>query len=44
MVDMSLADYADLTDINVTMTGYACGAEDETIDSAWESIKSNYGL
>ncbi len=44
MVDMSLADYVDLTDINVTMTGYACGAEDETIDTAWESIKANYGL
>ena len=44
MVDMSLAEYADLSDINVTMTGYACGAEDETIDTAWESIKGNYGL
>ena len=44
MVDMSLADYADLTDINVTMTGYACGAEDESLDTAWESIKGNYGL
>ena len=44
MVDMSLSDYADLSDINVTMTGYACGAEDETLDTAWESIKGNYGL
>lgn len=44
MVDMSLADYADLSDINVTMTGYACGAEDETLDTAWDSIKANYGL
>lgn len=44
MVDMSLADYADLTDINVTMTGYACGAEDERLETAWESIKGNYGL
>ena len=44
MVDMSLADYADLTDIDVTMTGYACGAEDESLETAWESIKGNYGL
>ncbi len=44
MVDMSLTDYADLTDINVTMIGYACGAEDESLDTAWDSIKGNYGL
>lgn len=44
MVDMSLADYADLTDLNVTMTGYACGTDDETLDTAWDSIKGNYGL
>jgi len=45
MVDMSLADYAGIGDINVTMTGYACGAEDgETLETAWESIKGNYGL
>lgn len=44
MVDMSLAEYADLSDINVIMTGYACGAEDESLDTAWESIKGNYGL
>jgi len=44
MVDMSLDDYAEISDINVTMTGYACGAEDETIDTAWDSIKGNYGL
>ena len=44
MVDMSLADYSELSDINVTMTGYACGAEEESLDTAWESIKGNYGL
>lgn len=44
MVNMSLADYADLSDINVTMTGYACCAEDEEPSTAWESIKGNYGL
>lgn len=44
MVNMSLADYADLSDINVTMTGYACGAEGESLDTAWDSITGNYGL
>lgn len=44
MVNMSLADYAEISDINVTMTGYACGAEDEELSTAWESIKGNYGL
>ena len=44
MVDMSLTDYAEISDINVTMTGYACGAEDEELSTAWESIKGNYGL
>lgn len=44
MVDMSLADYSSLSDINVTMTGYACGAEGEELSTAWESIKGNYGL
>ena len=44
MVDMSLADYAEISDINVEMTGYACGTDDETLDTAWDSIKLNYGL
>ena len=44
MVDMSLAEYSELSDINVTMTGYACGAEGEELSTAWESIKGNYGL
>lgn len=44
VVDMSMADYVDLTDINVTMIGYACGTDDETLDTAWDSIKLNYGL
>ena len=44
MVDMSLAEYSGLSDINVTMTGYACGTEGESLDTAWDSIKGNYGL
>lgn len=44
MVDMSLVEYSELSDINVTMTGYACGAEGEELSTAWESIKGNYGL
>ncbi len=44
MVDISLSDYAEVENINVTMTGYACGAEGETLDTAWDSIKENYGM
>ncbi len=44
MVDISLSDYAALSDLNVTMTGYACGAEGETLETAWDNIKGNYGL
>ena len=44
MVDMSLAEYSELSDINVNMTGYACGTEGEEMSTAWESIKGNYGL
>ncbi len=45
MVDIGLSDYAALSDLNVTMTGYACGTEDgETLETAWDSIKENYGL
>lgn len=44
MVDMSLADYAVIGNINVTMTGYACGTKDESLETAWESIKSNYDM
>ena len=44
MVDMSLAEYSELSDINVTMTGYACGAEGESLETAWESIKANYEM
>ena len=44
MVDMSMADYAGLDDINVIMTGYACGTENENLETAWDSIKSNYDI
>lgn len=41
---MSLADYVELTDMNVEMTEYVCGTDDEAIDTAWNNIKVNYGL
>ncbi len=45
MVDISLSDYAEIENVNVNMTGYACVAEDgETLEIAWDSIKENYGL
>lgn len=44
MVDMTKTDYAALEDINVTMTGYACGAEGIDLTTAWESVKGNYGV
>ncbi len=44
MVDISLSDYAEIENINVTMTGHACSVEGETLETAWDSIKENYGL
>lgn len=44
MVDMGMADYAEISDIDVSMTSYACKTDDVTIDTAWESIKSEAGV
>lgn len=44
MVEMSNAEYAEIEDINVTISAYACGAEGIDPDAAWESVKENYGL
>ena len=38
MVDMSLADYAQVEEFGVTFGGYACGVEDTGIDQAWVGI------
>ena len=43
MVDMTRAEYGQLTDLNVTMTGYACGTEDLEIADAWDAISQYYG-
>lgn len=43
-VDMSKADYVELSDLNVTMTGYVCGTEDESLDTLWDSIMGHYGM
>lgn len=43
--NMTLADYAVISDIDVSMTGYACRVEDVVeIDDAWGYIKSEAGM
>lgn len=45
MVDMTLADYAVISDIDVSMTGYACRVSDVgEIEEAWGYIKSEAGM
>lgn len=45
MVDMTLAEFAEISDIDVSMTGYACRVSDVTgIDEAWDYIKSEAGF
>ena len=42
MVDMSHAEFSQVTDLNVSMTGYACGTEDLELENTWEVISQNY--
>ena len=45
MVDMGMADYAEISEIDVSMTGFACRVSDvESIDEAWGYIKSEAGM
>ena len=45
MKNMTLADLAEIKDVNVSMTGYACKVSDVgSIDDAWDYIKSEAGL
>lgn len=49
MVDMSLSEYAQITDMDVSMTGYGCKTVDEDgididIETAWELIKNAAGM
>lgn len=49
MVDMTLAEYALVTDMDVSMTGYACQTVDEDgqavdMGTAWSSIKEAAGV
>lgn len=45
MVDMTNAQYGQLNELNVSMSAYACGADEgETLDSAWNTIKNYFGL
>lgn len=44
MVDMNKAEFAELSEIDVSMTGYACKVSDTSSEEAWEFIKSEAGL
>ena len=44
MVDMSLAEFVGLGDLNIEMTGYSCGTEDMDITEAWSAISQFYGV
>ena len=44
MVDMSLAEFVGLGDLNVEMTGYSCGTDDTDITEAWSAISQYYGV
>lgn len=45
MVDMTNAQYGQLNELNVSMSAYACGADEgEILDSAWNTIKNYFGL
>ena len=45
MVNMTLAEFAEIEEIDVSMTGYACRVSDVAgIDEAWDYIKSEAGM
>ena len=45
MVNMTLAEFAEISDIDVSMTGFACRVADVAgIDEAWDYIKSEAGM
>ena len=45
MVNMALAEFAEINDINVSMTGFVCRAEDVAdIEDAWDYIKSQASM
>lgn len=43
MVDMGLAQYAEVTDLRVEYTGYCCSTEDG-LDGAWDAVREHFGL
>ena len=45
MKNITLAEFAEISDIDVSMTGFACRVSDVTdIDEAWDYIKSEAGM
>ena len=43
MKNIGKNEYADLDNINITMTCYAMGTNEEELDTAWTDIKAHYG-
>lgn len=49
MVDMTLSEYAQITDMDVSITGYGCKTVDEKgndldMETAWNNIKVETGV
>ena len=45
MVNMTLAEFVEISDIDVSMTGFACRTADvASIDEAWDYIKAEAGM
>lgn len=44
MKEISRADYGSLEDINISITAYAVGTDDEEMENAWKDIKAHFGL
>ncbi len=44
MTDMSRSEYAEISDVNITITGFAIGTDEEELENAWTDIKDHFGL
>lgn len=44
MKHMSLEKFAEVDNVNVSMTGYSVGTDEEELENAWNDIKGHYGL
>ena len=44
MKEIGMSEYASLEDLNISMSAYAVGTDDEEMENAWKDIKAHYGL